>query len=101
MRSSFLTEPERPLRAILLAWPLVSIPALGLAAVAAALFPSAPPPSFPGNPWVTFVNVTVLGSHFEVNNSPTSSRHSAHERITSGGTGLREQRPLDRHKRCR
>ena len=56
----FLHEPVRPARAILLSWPLVSLPALGLAALFAALFPAAPTPQFPGDPGVVFFLVTLL-----------------------------------------
>ena len=50
----------RPAPAILLAWPLVSLPALGLAALFAALFPAAPTPQFPGDPGVVFFLVTLF-----------------------------------------
>ena len=56
----FLNEPARPARAILLGWPLVSLPALGLAALFGALFPAAPTPQFPGDPGLVFFLVTIF-----------------------------------------
>ena len=55
-----LREPRRPTRTILLAWPLVTIPALGLAALFAWLFPGAPTPVFEGNAWTVFFMVEVF-----------------------------------------
>ena len=57
---SFLFEPARPVRTILLAWPLVTIPALGLAALFATLFPAAPTPVFEGDPRTVFFLVEVF-----------------------------------------
>ena len=50
----FLYEPRQPARAILLAWPLVTIPALGLAALWAWLLPGAETPVFEGDPKIVF-----------------------------------------------
>ena len=61
----FLNEPARPVRAILLGWPLVSLPALGLAALFGALFPGAPEPQFPGDPRLVFFLVTVFAPVIE------------------------------------
>ena len=56
----FLYEPRQPARAILLAWPLVTIPALGLAALWAWLLPGAETPVFEGDPKIVFFLVEVF-----------------------------------------
>ena len=56
----FLYEPRQPARAILLAWPLVTIPALGLAALWAWLLPGAETPVFEGDPKIEFFLVEVF-----------------------------------------
>ena len=57
---AFLLEPRQPARAILLAWPLVTLPALGLAALSAWLFPGAATPVFEGDPQLVFFLVEVF-----------------------------------------
>lgn len=57
---AFLFEPRQPARAILLAWPLVTLPALGLAAFFSWLIPGAPRPVFDGDPWLIFFMVEVF-----------------------------------------
>ena len=56
----FLYESRQPARAILLAWPLVTIPALGLAALWAWLLPGAETPVFEGDPKIVFFLVEVF-----------------------------------------
>ena len=56
----FLYEPRQPARAILLAWPLVTIPALGLAALWAWLLPGAETPVFEGDPKIVFFLIEVF-----------------------------------------
>ena len=60
-----MSEPARPGRAILLGWPLVSLPALALAALFGALFPAAPAPQFPGDPGLVFFLVTLFAPVIE------------------------------------
>ena len=50
---------------MLLAWPTVSLPALGLAALFATLFPQAPTPIFDGNPQMVFFLVTIFAPVIE------------------------------------
>jgi hypothetical protein len=57
---AFLFEPRQPTRTILLAWPLVTLPALGLAAFFSWLIPGAPTPVFDGDPWVVFFLIEVF-----------------------------------------
>ena len=57
---AFLLEPRQPARTILLAWPLVSIPALALAAFFSWLIPGAPTPVFEGDPKLVFFMVEVF-----------------------------------------
>ena len=57
---AFLFEPRQPARTILLAWPLVTLPALGLAAFFSWLIPGAPTPVFDGDPWVVFFLIEVF-----------------------------------------
>jgi len=57
---AFLLESRQPGRAILLAWPLVTLPALGLAAFFSWLIPGAPSPVFEGDRWLIFFLVEVF-----------------------------------------
>ncbi|QIK96013.1 CPBP family intramembrane metalloprotease [Sphingomonas sp. HDW15A] len=57
---AFLFEPRQPARTILLAWPLVTLPALGLAAFFSRLIPGAPSPVFDGDPVLVFFLIEVF-----------------------------------------
>jgi len=56
----WLLEPRRPWRAILLGWPSASIPALGLAALAAMLVPAGAAPKLPVGGLYPFLLVVVF-----------------------------------------
>lgn len=48
------------MRTIFLAWPLVSLPTVALAALVATSFPAAPTPQFPGDPVLVFFLVVLF-----------------------------------------
>ncbi len=61
----FLVEPRSPLKAIVLGWPTVTIPALGLAALTSQFFASEAHPSFgPVGPFM-FLALVVIAPVFE------------------------------------
>jgi membrane protease YdiL (CAAX protease family) len=61
----FLTEPHRPWRAVLLGWPTVTLPALGLSLVAAAIFGKAGQPSFPMDGLGALFLLVIFAPFFE------------------------------------
>ena len=65
MRFPALLEPRRPLRAILVGWPLTTIPALLLSLLVSSLLPQAAGPSFPVNGLSTLLLLVLFAPFIE------------------------------------
>ena len=61
----FLTEAEKPWRAVALGWPAATIPALALSLLASLLFPSTAQPSFPMRGTTALMALVVLAPFVE------------------------------------
>ena len=59
-RLAALLEPRRPLRAIVVGWLVVAIPALALAALVGWLFPDVPSPKLPTEGMIAFVALVII-----------------------------------------
>ena len=65
MRFPALLEPRQPLRAILVGWPLTTIPALLLSVLVSALLPQVAGPSFPVNGLSTVLLLVLFAPFIE------------------------------------
>ena len=64
-RFAALLEPRRPLRAIIVGWLVVSIPALGLAVLAGWLLPNASSPDLPHEGMIAVVAIVIISPLLE------------------------------------
>lgn len=60
-----ITEPRSPIRSILIGWPLATIPAIALAALASSIFPADAHPDFGNVAWLMFVALVVISPILE------------------------------------
>ena len=64
-RFAALLEPQWPLRAIIVGWLASSIPALGLAAIAARLLPNAASPDLPNKGMIAIIAIVIISPLLE------------------------------------